>query len=57
MHSRARMSTSPAPAPNFEIEMHQHGLLRPLGASELSDGTLPVTFCWSPRCCRHGRLR
>jgi predicted ATPase len=24
----------------FEIEMHQHGLLRPLKASELSDGTL-----------------
>jgi predicted ATPase len=24
----------------FEIEMQQHGLLRPLGASELSDGTL-----------------
>jgi predicted ATPase len=24
----------------FEIEMHQHGLLRPLNASELSDGTL-----------------
>lgn len=24
----------------FEVEMHQHGLLRPLNASELSDGTL-----------------
>lgn len=24
----------------FEIEMHQHGLLRPLAAAELSDGTL-----------------
>jgi predicted ATPase len=24
----------------FELEMHQHGLLRPLKASELSDGTL-----------------
>ena len=24
----------------FEIEMRQHGLLRPLGAAELSDGTL-----------------
>src|SRR6185503_13781026 len=24
----------------FEVEMHQHGLLRPLKASELSDGTL-----------------
>ena len=24
----------------FELEMHQHGLLRPLNASELSDGTL-----------------
>jgi predicted ATPase len=24
----------------FELEMHQHGLLRPLRASELSDGTL-----------------
>ena len=24
----------------FEVEMRQHGLLRPLGASELSDGTL-----------------
>lgn len=24
----------------FEIEMHQHGLLRPLSAAELSDGTL-----------------
>ena len=24
----------------FEVEMHQHGLLRPLRASELSDGTL-----------------
>jgi predicted ATPase len=24
----------------FEIEMHQHGLLRPLKAAELSDGTL-----------------
>ena len=24
----------------FELEMHQHGLLRPLKVSELSDGTL-----------------
>ncbi|MGW7411937.1 AAA family ATPase [Streptomyces sp. NPDC054863] len=24
----------------FELELHQHGLLRPLGAPELSDGTL-----------------
>ncbi|MFI5763241.1 MULTISPECIES: AAA family ATPase [unclassified Streptomyces] len=24
----------------FELELHQHGLLRPLGAAELSDGTL-----------------
>jgi predicted ATPase len=24
----------------FELEMYQHGLLRPLGAAELSDGTL-----------------
>ena len=24
----------------FEVEMHQHGLLRPLKAAELSDGTL-----------------
>ena len=24
----------------FEVEMHQHGLLRPLAAAELSDGTL-----------------
>lgn len=24
----------------FAVEMHQHGLLRPLGAAELSDGTL-----------------
>ena len=24
----------------FEVQMHQHGLLRPLNASELSDGTL-----------------
>ena len=24
----------------FEVTMHQHGLLRPLGAAELSDGTL-----------------
>ena len=24
----------------FEVEMHQHGLLRPLGPAELSDGTL-----------------
>jgi len=24
----------------FEVRMHQHGLLRPLGAAELSDGTL-----------------
>ncbi len=25
---------------NFELEMHQHGMLRPLKAAELSDGTL-----------------
>jgi predicted ATPase len=24
----------------FEVQLHQHGLLRPLGAAELSDGTL-----------------
>jgi predicted ATPase len=24
----------------FQVQLHQHGLLRPLGASELSDGTL-----------------
>jgi predicted ATPase len=35
----------------FEIEMHQHGLLRPLKASELSDGTLRllVAALLSPR--------
>jgi predicted ATPase len=29
-----------ADAGRFEVEMHQHGLLRPLKAAELSDGTL-----------------
>jgi predicted ATPase len=27
-------------AGRFEVQLHQHGLLRPLGAAELSDGTL-----------------
>src|SRR5439155_4043376 len=27
-------------AGRFELEFHQHGLLRPLGGAELSDGTL-----------------
>ncbi len=37
----------------FSVEMHQHGLLRPLGAAELSDGTLRylllATALMSPR--------
>ena len=35
----ARLTVTQADG-RFEIEMHQHGLLRPLKAGELSDGTL-----------------
>ena len=35
----ARLTVTQAEG-RFEIEMHQHGLLRPLRAGELSDGTL-----------------
>lgn len=41
----------------FEIEMNQHGLLRPLRTSELSDGTLRYLFYWSRPCCRRGPRR
>jgi predicted ATPase len=39
----------------FETLMHQHGLLRPLTAAELSDGTLPCSG--SPRFSRPVRRR
>ena len=40
----------------FELEMRQHGLLRPLKASELSDGTLRYLLLVR-RCCRPARRR
>ena len=39
----------------FENEMRQHGLLRPLKAAELSDGTLRYLLLMSPRFA-HGAL-
>ena len=38
----------------IEVEMQQYGLLRPLKAAELSDGTLRYS-CWSQRCSRRDR--
>ena len=40
----------------FEIEMRQHGLLRSLGAAELSDGTLRYLLLIAA-LCRRGRRR
>ena len=36
----ARVNIDPLPGARFAIEFHQQGLLRPLSAAELSDGTL-----------------
>ena len=36
----SRISVGSDRAGRFELLVHQHGLLRPLGAAELSDGTL-----------------
>ncbi|NUT86033.1 AAA family ATPase [Pseudomonas corrugata] len=36
----ARLHIDKLPGGRFGIELHQHGLLRPLSAAELSDGTL-----------------
>lgn len=36
----ARVEVSAGSDGRFEVRMHQHGLLRPLSAAELSDGTL-----------------
>ena len=36
----ARLSINAQAGGNFDIEFHQHGLLRPLRSAELSDGTL-----------------
>ncbi len=37
---RSHVEVAQSEGSYFEVEMHQHGLLRPLRASELSDGTL-----------------
>ena len=37
----SRVSVS-GPSGRFEVQLHQHGLLRPLGAAELSDGTFRI---------------
>ncbi|MZR63141.1 AAA family ATPase [Alcanivorax sp. DP30] len=36
----ARLEIAPLPDGRLKLEFHQHGLLRPLSAAELSDGTL-----------------
>ncbi len=38
----------------LELEMRQHGLLRPLGTAECPTARC-ATCCWSPPCSRRGR--